>query len=156
MTETLIIDANELDNVIYQFRTKKDLIKPDEERIDMTFRKDDFVQLEGEPGETIYKMAVFHMIQNEATKEDQKALSIEHQILCDETAIVGVLKQTDKATGEIAMSRIEFKKVQLNDYSDNGPVMEAQFDVIPAPSRGSGRGGPIEDPEMWLRDAFEH
>ena len=43
MTETLIIDANELDNVIYQFRTKKDLIKPDEERIDMTFRKDDFV-----------------------------------------------------------------------------------------------------------------
>ena len=78
ITETLIINANELDNVIYTFRTKKDIIKPNEERIDMSFRKDDFVQLEGEPGETIYKMAVFHMIQNEATKEEQKVLSIEN------------------------------------------------------------------------------
>ena len=45
-------------------------------------------------------MAVFQMIQNEATKEEQKVLSIENQVLCDETAIVGVLKQTDRATGE--------------------------------------------------------
>ena len=101
-------------------------------------------------------MAVFQMIQNEATKEEQKVLSIENQILCDETAIVGVLKQTDAATGEIAMSRIEFKKVQLNDYSENGSLLEAPFQLVPAASRGSGRGGPIEDPEMWLRDAFEH
>ena len=75
-------------------------------------------------------MAAFQMIQNEATGEEQKALSIENQVLCDQTAVVGVLKQTNSATGETQMSRIEFTKVQLNDYSEAGPRSAASQPLV--------------------------
>ena len=43
VSETIIVEANELENVIYQFRTRKDSIDETKEKIDMLFRKDDFV-----------------------------------------------------------------------------------------------------------------
>ena len=36
--------------------------------------------------------------------------SLKYQVLCDETAIVGVMKQTDKSTGELQTSTIKFTK----------------------------------------------
>ena len=37
-------------------------------------------------------------------------MSIKYQVLCDETALVGVMKQTVKATGEVQETNIEFGK----------------------------------------------
>ena len=59
VSETIILEASELENVIYQFKTKKDSIDETRPIIDLVFRKDDFELLEGEAAETLYKMAVF-------------------------------------------------------------------------------------------------
>ena len=45
----------------------------------------------------------------------QKELSLQYQVLCDHTAIVGVMKQTNKATGELQESEIKFGKEALPD-----------------------------------------
>ena len=51
-------------------------------------------------------------------------MSIEHQVLCNLTAIVGVSKQTEKATGMLIETQIKFGKEILNSNSDNfGPQL---------------------------------
>ena len=45
-------------------------------------------------------MAVFNFLETKILDvESRVALSVEHQVLCDDTAIIGVCKQEDKATG---------------------------------------------------------
>ena len=53
-------------------------------------------------------MAVFKKIEAEQDLAVKKELSLKHQVLCDETAIIGVMKQTDKATGELKETTIQF------------------------------------------------
>ena len=43
VSETTIINASELENVVYHFKTRKDTIDENKERLNMEFRKDDFV-----------------------------------------------------------------------------------------------------------------
>ena len=45
--------------------------------------------------EGLFKKAVHHLIESKPTssKEEKETLSLKHQILCDETAIIGVMKQ---------------------------------------------------------------
>ena len=43
VSETIIIDANELENVIYEFKTKRDSIDEARPIIELAFRKADFI-----------------------------------------------------------------------------------------------------------------
>ena len=71
----------------------------------------DFTKVENEQAaEALIKMAAWRMIEKEKSGERRKQLSLEYQVLSEETGIVGVLKQADKATGELQSSTIEFKK----------------------------------------------
>ena len=71
----------------------------------------DFTKVENEQAaEALIKMAAWRMIEKEKSGERRKELSLEYQVLSEETGIVGVLKQADKATGELQSSTIEFKK----------------------------------------------
>lgn len=68
----------------------------------------------------LFKMAVHSEIESDRTDHGQKKmLSINHQVLCDLTAIVGVQKQADKATGELVESTIKFEKELQQRQSDN-------------------------------------
>ena len=81
----------------------------------------DFTKVENEQAaEALIKMAAWRMIEKEKTSEKRKELSLEYQVLSEETAIVGVLKQENKATGELQSSTIEFKKeaVQVQEEED--------------------------------------
>ena len=49
------------------------------------------------------------MIQKEQNKTERKRLSIKYQVVCDDTAIVGVLKQSNKASGQLKENKIQFK-----------------------------------------------
>ena len=43
--------------------------------------------------DVLFKMSVFNHIENAGlSQEDKESLSIKHQVVCDETAIVGVMK----------------------------------------------------------------
>ena len=81
----------------------------------------DFTKVENDQAaEALIKMAAWRMIEKEKTSEKRKELSLEYQVLSEETAIVGVLKQENKATGELQSSTIEFKKeaVQVQEEED--------------------------------------
>ena len=54
-------------------------------------------------------MAAFHRLEQEKGSQQVQS-SVKYQVLCDQTAIVGVLKQTDKQTGNLQTSTIEFTK----------------------------------------------
>ena len=46
-------------------------------------------------------MAALNRIYEEFLTETKIALSLKYQVLCDETALVGVIKELDSATGQI-------------------------------------------------------
>ena len=64
------------------------------------------------------KMAAHNHIQKLENNEKAKALSLKHQVLCDQTAINGVLKQQDKATGAMQESIIKFGKEAQNQFNE--------------------------------------
>ena len=91
-----------------------------QEALDLNFTKEDFTQVEGPAAEALLKMVAFHEIERTKDKALQKMLSLKYQVVCDETAIVGVMKQANKATGEpeesvVKFGRETFKSVQ-QDY----------------------------------------
>jgi hypothetical protein len=73
------------------------------------------VHVGGSAGEALFKMAVFNKIETEPDISVKKELSLKHQVLCDETAIIGVMKQTNKTTGELKETSIKFGKEALTD-----------------------------------------
>ena len=67
--------------------------------IDLRFQEEDFVEVTGEAAQGLFKYAAFSKINDAKSAADRSALSVAYQTLCDDTALVGVIKQQDKATG---------------------------------------------------------
>ena len=44
-------------------------------------------------------------------RREKIAKSIKYQVLCDDTAFVGVLKQVDKTTGVLKETNVDFTKI---------------------------------------------
>lgn len=44
------------------------------------------------------------------SQEDRITTSLKYQVICDDTALVGVIKQTDKATGELKEVNVKFER----------------------------------------------
>ena len=91
----------------------------------LTFDRSNLEQVQGDfQSEALYKMAAHTEIEQfeiegkrygEANSQNRvriRAISIHYQILVDETAMVGVIEQTDKVTGE--MKKYEFKANEEN------------------------------------------
>ena len=83
----------------------------------MTFTKADFVEVEGPSAEALFKTTVYNELEKFAVnkKVEKIQMSVKYQVLVEETAIIGVLKQADKVTGELTESKIEFGKDTLED-----------------------------------------
>ena len=73
-------------------------------------------------GDQIFKLASHNVIknllatENEINKKEAVKLSIEYQICCEETAFAGVIKQTNKSTGE--MKEVSIPIVQAATHSN--------------------------------------
>jgi len=66
----------------------------------VTYSAFDFVKVTGEAANGLFKQAALDKIHaSEYDEAAQIATSIKYQILCDHTAMVGVIKQVDAATG---------------------------------------------------------
>ena len=82
------------------------------------YDKDSFTLVEGTQGESLIKLAVFeklnkldpHNFQNKQL--EQVELSLKYQVICKQTALIGVMKVRDKATGEL----IEAQEINLSLY----------------------------------------
>ena len=79
----------------------------------MRFGKQDFgLVAEGNKAEALFKMAVYNEIQMLDSEALKKAMSIKHQVLCDQTAMIGVIKQMKKCTGELQETNVDFVRAQ--------------------------------------------
>ena len=75
----------------------------------MEFNKNDFQRIEDiDIAKAVFKLAAFNKIQNSSSSHEKRDLSIQYQVLCEETAIIGVKKQKNKSTGEVKESVVEF------------------------------------------------
>ena len=108
---TKLGSAADFNQLSFTFKTDTDPIT--QQKIDLTFSKVDFQKVEGPAAEAIFKMAVHNELQRGGKEESAEiALSLKHQVICDKTAIVGVLKQENKTTGEVQESTIKFGKAE--------------------------------------------
>ena len=85
----------EFDSLKVTFDCKKDPLtkKP----INFKFKTEDFTKVEHpQEVEGMFKMAAY-LGQEEISAKD----SVKYQVLCDKTAMIGVIKQKSKASGEM-------------------------------------------------------
>ena len=71
------------------------------EALNLNFQKSDFVEVKGNAADNLVKMAANKEILDCGDMNVAKELSLKYQVLCDQTAIFGVMKQTDKVTGDL-------------------------------------------------------
>ena len=68
-------------------------------------------QVEGKSlTEALYKMAAHRQIFDSTSKQMIEDVSIKYQVLVEETAMVGVIEQTDEATGELKIYEYDARK----------------------------------------------
>eukprot|EP00353_Schmidingerella_taraikaensis_P002284 CAMPEP_0185598134 /NCGR_PEP_ID=MMETSP0434-20130131/81812_1 /TAXON_ID=626734 ORGANISM="Favella taraikaensis, Strain Fe Narragansett Bay" /NCGR_SAMPLE_ID=MMETSP0434 /ASSEMBLY_ACC=CAM_ASM_000379 /LENGTH=122 /DNA_ID=CAMNT_0028227053 /DNA_START=1166 /DNA_END=1534 /DNA_ORIENTATION=- len=75
----------------------------------------DFRLLEGESAAAIYRYVVARRIEEEQDRSVAQALSLKHQVVCPETALVGVMKIPDKITGELVHKNIRFGAAETRE-----------------------------------------
>ena len=100
-----LVDSKDFDKLKFTFKSEAE---GEQQALDLQFTRVDFVELTGPTASDFVKMVVLSEIKKQSEKEAQVDLSIRHQVLCDETAIIGVMKQTDTATGELKEAKIAF------------------------------------------------
>ena len=86
---TRLMTAEEFESVAFAFSTSA---SDGKESLDWRFEKQDFKLVEGDQADALFKMAVYREIQKEDSGEKRKNMSVKHQVLCDETAMIGVIK----------------------------------------------------------------
>ena len=101
--DAAIIDAALLDELKFTFSTKE---AESREALNLEFNRVDFSEVQGEAAQALFKMAAHRKIEKSKDPAARKSLSVKYQVVCDDTAIVGVLKQTDKTSGELRESNI--------------------------------------------------
>lgn len=89
ISDTLLIDAEQLNDVKFNFSTNE---AESGDSLNLEFRLDMFKKLEGAAATALFKMAAYHKIEEETEDEKKIKISVKHQVVCDQTAIVGVLK----------------------------------------------------------------
>ena len=81
----------------------------------MQFPASEFRAVEaGSASISLFKMAAQDRINKQQTANLKEAISVKYQVLCDETALVGVIKETDPATGMLKLYEVAAEKVNKN------------------------------------------
>ena len=136
----------------------------------MSFNASEFNQVQGDDEiKGLFKLCAFDAI-NSGTKDAQQKqeISIRYQVLCDETAMVGVVKQTEKSSGQmveigpLAFGRATVKAAPkhfaapgqtLSRGSDGAKVTPGGgFKAVAVRERASRGGG---DPESLVKSFYE-
>ena len=125
ITQCRLMSSSEFERLQFNFKAQEG---ESGEELRLQFAKEDFEQLEGSSAESLIKTAVHSELEKMSDKEARVAMSVQYQVLCDETAIVGVQKQLNETTGEMEESTVNFGKENVqepNDYDD-----EIQFGQV--------------------------
>ena len=97
-----MMSTNQFQQMKFEFSSQLDPVT--KEPIDLQFDKNDFRKVEDKSfAQALFKSAANSMIKAFKDKPEgvRKALSIKYQVLCNETAMIGIIKQKDKASGDL-------------------------------------------------------
>ena len=104
----LVLDPQGIsDNLTFDFKSERDPLTNKPIHIEVT--KLDFTELTGESAIDLLKFAAFKMIQRTNYVAKKIELSVRYQILCDETSMIGVIKQENKSTEQPKEVKFSFK-----------------------------------------------
>ena len=84
-----IVDKDDLKNFSFVFKCKHDPIK--NEGFELKYYPGDFQKLPADSG--LFKLACHHLIKKENSSDKRKDLSLAYQVLAQETALIGIMKQ---------------------------------------------------------------
>ena len=75
-----------------------------------------FREIEGEAGQNIFKFVALKKIQKSTNIQEKIELSKKYQVLCDETAMVGVIEQEN-----MPMLIVETEEIKFNRPAKEAP-----------------------------------
>jgi len=84
-------------------------------------------------GSGLFKMGAYTQINRTEGVNQKEITSIKYQVLCEETAMVGVVKQKKKATGELEEYKVTMEKKVVKAPEPHHPVPMCRV----APSLGA-------------------
>ena len=90
--------------------------------MDYAFSSNDFSKAEGEQAKAIFKIAAHRKFAETYVESDIVAASVKYQVLSKHTALIGVVKQKCKATGEMLEHDQTFDKVNRVKKEEPKPV----------------------------------
>ena len=113
-----LIDSQKFNSGEFSFKFKTVPDSQNPEPIDLCFTRNDFTEIEGQAAESLIKSAAYQDL-DKLSGEDKVKMSVKYQVLCDATAIIGVMKQTDNVSGELQETTIKFGKEKQFIESDS-------------------------------------
>ena len=97
----------------FEFSSQLDPVT--KEPIDLKFDKNDFRKIEDKSyAQALFKSAANSMIKafKNQSENVRKGMSIKYQVLSDETAMIGIIKQKDKASGDLKTFEQKLQRVK--------------------------------------------
>ena len=97
----------------FEFSSQLDPVT--KEPIDLQFDKNDFRKIEDKSyAQALFKSAANSMIKAFKNQKEgvRKGMSIKYQVLSDETAMIGIIKQKDKASGDLKTFEQKLQRVK--------------------------------------------
>ena len=97
-----LMSTKQFQQMKFEFSSQLDPVT--KEPIDLQFDKNDFRKIEDKSyAQALFKSAANSMIKAFKNQKEgvRKGMSIKYQVLSDETAMIGIIKQKDKASGDL-------------------------------------------------------
>ena len=95
-----IMSKEEFAKMTFEFSSEEDPVT--KQAINFKFSSDEFRQVEDEAmAKAIFKSAANSEMSKVKASTKEKDMSIKYQVLSSQTAMIGVIKQKDKATGDM-------------------------------------------------------
>ena len=104
----MIMPLDKFQSMMFTFASELD--PKTKQPIALDFTANDFTVVTGESAKGLFKQAAHEKIQMLTDTAQKVEVSLKYQTLCDDTSLVGVIKQKDKASGEVKEMTVEFGK----------------------------------------------
>ncbi len=106
--DSKIINQEDFDAYSFEWIMQANDYELEDKHLQINLRKADYKELTGHEAEALFKIAAHNEI-NEIHDDSQKVrLSLKYQVLSDQTAVIGVLKQKSIASGELEEVEVKF------------------------------------------------
>ena len=119
-----VMPKQQFENIKFAFSSEHDPVT--KQAINLEFDRHSFVKVEdGSLSKAVFKNAALSSMQDELIGDERIRMSVKYQVLIDSTAMIGVVKQKDKSTGEMKTFEKALEKVKRPAPVQQAPAFQA-------------------------------